>query len=383
MEQSPDISASSCAPLARRLAVWIAGTLALLGATLLADMDTQRLRHLRHETLPRQSAYRPDTPPLLTFANVALGGFRGVLADLLWLRVSQLQESGRFVELVQLADWIAALRPESDDIWAYHAWNLAYNVSVMMARPEDRWRWVQAGMDLLRVQGLRRNPGSAQVRRELAWIFQHKLGSDMDTAAPYYRTEWARMIASYLTPDGAAPAAGSLNAVELRDVFGLDTTRMKALESRFGPLDWRVPRSHAVYWAIDGLQQDDESQRLPCTRIAYQSLAQMVRSHGRLTSDPLEAEFAFAAEPNLELLDGTLEFLEETLERYPLHGVRALFSSLLLDAVRWAGEQQQPDLARQRYDRAVEVLGTTSGLPSFEAVLQDEHAAIDWMQFFE
>ncbi len=355
--------------------------LAVLAVLALADQETRALRRMRHEALPRQGAYSPDVPPLLTFVNVALGGFRGVLADLLWLRASRLQEAGRFVELVQLADWIAALRPESGEIWAYHAWNLAYNISVMMSRPEDRWRWVQAGMELLRVQGMRRNPANAQVRRELAWFFQHKLGSDMDAAANHYRTEWARMVASYLEPDGAAPEPGSLNAAELHDVFGLDAAAMQALERRFGPLDWRVPGSHAVYWAMEGLRLADDAGRLSCLRIAYQSLALMVRGLGRLTADPLGEDFVFAARPNLALLEGVLELLEETLERYPLHGVRMLYSSLLMDGVGWAAAAERPDVARERYDRALEILGTTSGVPSFEAVVRGE-TDIDWTQFF-
>ena len=57
--------------------------------------------------LERRMAFRParhgaasaeNVPPALAFANVALGGFRGALADLLWLRAQRLQEAGRFVE---------------------------------------------------------------------------------------------------------------------------------------------------------------------------------------------------------------------------------------------------------------------------------------------
>ncbi len=39
-----------------------------------------------------------NTPPLLAFTTVALGGFRGVLTDVLWLRAARLQEEGKYFD---------------------------------------------------------------------------------------------------------------------------------------------------------------------------------------------------------------------------------------------------------------------------------------------
>ncbi len=83
-----------------------------------------------------------NAPPIVVFSTVILGGFRGIIADVLWLRISYLQEQGRIFELVQLADWVTKLEPRNTEIWAFHAWNMAYNVSVMMQDDADRWRWV-------------------------------------------------------------------------------------------------------------------------------------------------------------------------------------------------------------------------------------------------
>ena len=111
-----------------------------------------------------------DAPPLVVFTTVALGGFRGLLADFLWLRVSYLQDEGRYVELVQLSDWITKMEPQCTEIWAFHAWNMAYNVSVMMPNDEDRWRWVRNGLQLLRDEGIQYNPGDPQLYWELGGI---------------------------------------------------------------------------------------------------------------------------------------------------------------------------------------------------------------------
>lgn len=49
-----------------------------------------------------------NAPPALAFVTVALGGFRGLIANVLWMRASDLQQDEKFFEMVQLADWIAS-----------------------------------------------------------------------------------------------------------------------------------------------------------------------------------------------------------------------------------------------------------------------------------
>ena len=131
-----------------------------------------------------------------------LGGFRGVVAEVLWFRAHRLQEAGRYLELVQLADWLTMLDPHASEAWVYNAWNLAYNVSVMMARPEDRLRWVQNGIALLRDDGLRFNPREARLYRELAWFYQNKVGDALDTAHLAYKFHLAGQLAPCVNADG-------------------------------------------------------------------------------------------------------------------------------------------------------------------------------------
>ena len=73
--------------------------------------------------LRRGAAAQTGAPELATaspgvrFISVALGGFRGLLADALWVRAAGLQDEGRFYELVQLADWITELEPRHPEVW--------------------------------------------------------------------------------------------------------------------------------------------------------------------------------------------------------------------------------------------------------------------------
>ena len=55
-----------------------------------------------------------NAPPVLAFTTVALGAFRGLIANALWIRATEMQEEGKYFEAVQLADWITKLQPHSD-----------------------------------------------------------------------------------------------------------------------------------------------------------------------------------------------------------------------------------------------------------------------------
>ena len=113
----------------------------------LAGRMHPRLLEMREKHGLVQGPVLENLPPLEAFIVVAIGGVRGIVADILWLRASKLQEEGKYFELVQLADWITKLEPRFAQVWAFHAWNLSYNISVMLSDSKDRWRWVQHGFE--------------------------------------------------------------------------------------------------------------------------------------------------------------------------------------------------------------------------------------------
>src|SRR5882724_3940528 len=88
-----------------------------------------------------------NAPPMLALTTQVLGGFRGLIANALWNRSTQLQDEGKYFEMVQLADWITKLEPRFVQVWLVQSWNMAYNISVKFTLPDDRWRWVQRGME--------------------------------------------------------------------------------------------------------------------------------------------------------------------------------------------------------------------------------------------
>ncbi|HWN97125.1 MAG TPA: hypothetical protein VNT99_18995, partial [Methylomirabilota bacterium] len=84
-----------------------------------------------------------NAPPMLALTTQVLGGFRGLIANALWIRANQLQQDGKYFEMVQLADWITKLEPHIAQVWVHQAWNMAFNISVKFTDHADRWRWVQ------------------------------------------------------------------------------------------------------------------------------------------------------------------------------------------------------------------------------------------------
>ena len=289
----------------------------------LSSKFSPHLLNLRKEYRLDQADPLHNTPPLVAFTTVALGGFRGILADILWLRASILQDRGEYFEIVQLSDWITKLEPRFSQIWAFHAWNMAYNISVLFEDPADRWRWVRHGVSLLRDEGLLYNPADAQLYRELGWLFEHKLGEHYDEADLYYKKAWAAEMIPLMNgprPDYAALAGArpetpaALTKATLTGTYKLDPAAMQEIDAHYGPLDWRLPQAHALYWAWQGRKFADGFELTAADRMICQSLAQAFRE-GRLFLDP--AKNLFIPSPNLDLLDGVLKAYAEALQRRP------------------------------------------------------------------
>ncbi len=273
-----------------------------------------------------------DMPPALIFTTVALGGFRGIMVDLLWMRAIHLQEESRVLELVQLSDWITALEPQFTTVWAFHAWNMAYNVSIMFTDPEDRWRWVRHGIRLLRDRALVFNPRHPVLLRELGWIYQHKIGYVMDSAHRHYKIRLAEEMTALL--GGAHPDYATIEVSaageRAREVYKLDSAIMAALDRDYGPLDWRLPATHALYWSSQGRSGDaGQAGVRACYQMFYQCMDESFR-HGRLQFNPAAGQYL--ATPALELLPRAVRAHEEALQRFDIPSFHMAYANFLAEA---------------------------------------------------
>ncbi|MCX6883889.1 MAG: hypothetical protein NTX27_02475 [Verrucomicrobia bacterium] len=304
------------------------GLLLLLAACLLvgssrvqlslnADRDKLGLTRLQ----PLENA-----PPVLAFTTVALGGFRGLISNALWIRANDLQEEDKFFEMVQLADWITKLEPHFVQVWLVQAWNMAYNISVKFKDYPDRWRWVERGIMLLRDDGLRWNPNEMLIYRELGWFFQHKMGQNLDDGNMYYKQQWANEMAVVFDKKNPnlddlihPTTADQTNRSKiLREKYKMKPEVMKEVDQKYGPLEWRLPEAHAIYWAWLGLEQAQKNPAkikqddlITLHRVVYQSM-QMAFQRGKLVSNPFAKRFEFG--PNLAIIPKVSSAYEDASE---------------------------------------------------------------------
>ena len=160
----------------------------MIGAGLLVPKINAQRADLQVETGLRIGE---GLPPQIVLATTALGSFRGLFVDILWHRANKLKEEGKFQEASTLSQWITTLQPRFPQVWAFHAWNMAYNISVATHTSEERWDWVNKGIRLLREQGIPYNPRAVRLYRELSWIFFHKIGQYSDDSHWFYKRELA------------------------------------------------------------------------------------------------------------------------------------------------------------------------------------------------
>ncbi len=338
-----------------------------------------------------------NAPPIVAFTTVALGSFRGLVADLLWLRAISLQDKGQYFEMVQLASWITKLQPRFTGATAYLAWNMAYNISVTFSSAEDRWRWIKRGIELIRDEALVYNPSDPVLYKELGWIYQHKIGNIMDDANLYYKNQIAVELMDVFggpEPDWKVLAAApgdeeqfrkrcpekdpvwkalkdseynSLDMLEkefrtnrklpdkftvllkdadevkfienyfrkrwLKQKYKLDSAKILEINNKYGKLDWRLPEAHAIYWATLGL--DHQKSGEPDISCDRMITQSLVDAFkgGRLLMFDKNNFKSFMTAPNLDVADALKKTFQEVYDRQKSKSFLSGFENFMTEAI--------------------------------------------------
>lgn len=159
------------------------------------------------ELITKESAGVLKQNPELGLLTAIPGGLRVLGVNMLWIRSQDLHQAGRHYDASQMAEMICMLQPYQPGVWAFHAWNMAWNISVTCQSPQQRWKWVYNGVELLRDRGIVYNPRSLTLYKELSWIFFSKMGGMLDDRHLSYKERWAGMMQALL---GAPPFDDSL-----------------------------------------------------------------------------------------------------------------------------------------------------------------------------
>ena len=418
--------------------------------------------------------------------GIAMGAFRGIFVNILWFRANDLKEKGQYYEAMELARAITTLQPRFPQVWVFHAWNMAYNISVATQTPEERWQWVQAGIRLLRNEGIKANPNALLLHKELAWIFLHKVAGTSDDANQFYKRkvaeEWTVVLGNpparsmeTRTREGAteqyiewlrdfADAADTLEELRaespkafelyqrvteltdgtgyfdmlrryqlhyalrtsirraaleetmgernrafadlmedpqykdawpallaharrrvLIDDYNMEPGRMIRYTRKYGPIDWRHPAAHALYWSERGVEEagtrvteanEDDFDFTNADRVTIQSLQELYRS-GELyfnfldsvTGGPRPLQYAPNAafvETYGEVLEGLIDRSWRDEDKRPYKTYAAGYENFLRDAVRFFYRRGQRDEAQRFYHELATYPRGNTNDPFFE-----------------
>ncbi len=220
-------------------------TLALAALGLFAAASWQQQALTRNATAAKLIDDQPlhDAPSEVMAASATLGAFRGLAANWLWLRSIRMQDEQRYHESYELGLWAVRLQPRCASAASYLSWNMAYNISVALPSPKERWFWVRRGISILRDEALVWNPEDDKLYHQLGWTFQHKMGQNLDDANRYYKTQWSREMQALLNggyPDwqGYIDLPLSQNLLDAR----LHKEKLGGLEAvlKASRLEWKV-----------------------------------------------------------------------------------------------------------------------------------------------
>jgi hypothetical protein len=327
---------------------------------------------------------------------ISMGVFRSVIIDFLWMRAIKLQQEKRFYEIVQLYDMIGKLQPYNSKVWAYSAWNMAFNISVEHPVGIERWRWVQNGIDRLKNHGLKYNPNNGLLYKELAWIYSFKIARHMDDSHVFYKTKLAEKMTKVFEPfkANANTVLSKLSstiesekekaeAVEkrLEDILGMDLKEMVDLENNpdFGPLDWRMGEAHAIYWSMRGIKKRAYGVYPgDLNRLCYQAMQHLLR-HGTLVylEENNESPARVLLWPDYRQVDPINRMFVKQIKYFSTNklstdGPRSAYHYFLKEALEILVHAGQDKLAEDLFESANELIpNILSGYNAKDHIEQD------------
>ncbi len=139
----------------------------------------------RHDTTTTPLfQYDPaESVPLLL-----MGGLRGIAVDFLWARAITRHDEKKYYEFLTINNLIARLQPNFPAVWIFQSWNMAYNISREWDSPQNKWKWIYAGLEFAK-KGAVKNPNNGDLFFELGYMYVHLFNEQYFKYADYYRTQ--------------------------------------------------------------------------------------------------------------------------------------------------------------------------------------------------
>jgi hypothetical protein len=107
---------------------------------------------------------------------LVLGGLRGPLVMFLWSSSENQKNDRDLADFDTKVEWIRLLQPEFDTVHLFQIWNKAYNISVLMASPADKYVVVMQALDYAN-SVLIDKPGDINILSAIENVYSNKLGA--------------------------------------------------------------------------------------------------------------------------------------------------------------------------------------------------------------
>lgn len=123
-----------------------------------------------------------------------LAGFRGIVADFLWIRGHQFWETRQWLRQYRMIESTVALQPLSTYFWDVGAWHMAWNIgyaesidtnNVTTAQGLKRERIWHEHAEAFLKRGIENIPNRYDLYFKLGWLYQQKFKDDC-RAEQYY-----------------------------------------------------------------------------------------------------------------------------------------------------------------------------------------------------
>jgi len=127
-------------------------------------------------------------------AVALLSGFRGVVADFVWIGGHQAWEDQVWYKLREAIELAVVLQPHSISFWDLGSWHMAWNASYAESvntkyhnkavREKIQKEWIQAGKQFL-LDGIKNNPDTYELYFRLGWLIYQKENDPLG-AVPWF-----------------------------------------------------------------------------------------------------------------------------------------------------------------------------------------------------
>ncbi|MFC1668592.1 tetratricopeptide repeat protein [Chlamydiota bacterium] len=129
-------------------------------------LHTRILSQRKKEGFIDRMVYKPADIINMT----VLSGFKGIAADLLWIRIDDYSHAGQMYKILPLFEMVTYLQPHFILAWSVGGWHMSFNLYHHAHTKEDKNRWLQAGIAFLK-RGIKYNHDNYRLYFDVAWIY--------------------------------------------------------------------------------------------------------------------------------------------------------------------------------------------------------------------